>query len=30
VFAFQKSPVTDIDPATLPSNLTDILNIDCD
>jgi RNA polymerase sigma factor (sigma-70 family) len=29
VLAFHRPPVTDVDPATLPSNLTDVLNIDC-
>ena len=29
VFAFQQPLVTDVDPATLPRNLTDLLNRDC-
>jgi hypothetical protein len=28
-FAFQGKVVPDIDPATLPANLTDVLNVDC-
>jgi hypothetical protein len=27
--AFHGRPVPDVDPTTLPSNLTDVLNVDC-
>jgi RNA polymerase sigma factor (sigma-70 family) len=27
--AFHRGPVPDVDPTTLPSNLTDVLNVDC-
>ena len=27
--AFHGRPVSDVDPRTLPSNLTDVLNVDC-